>query len=361
MKAPRTLVARLALAASVLAPAAAHAGESCDHGADFRDERTLAGLTATVHCVDPDTQRARRDVALRDGVRDGPTTWYHPDTGLPERIERYRNGQRDGVWQRYDRTGRLAEETSYRDDHPTGVFRRYDPQGRVRILGWTTGGRERGARLEYDEQGRLVALHCGDRSWLAEDRSVCGFGTRSTVEFAPDRRGVQRTVQYLNGKLDGVSREIVGGRPVIERVYAAGELREERLRVGEALRAAYRVIAERGVTERYAWFSDGTQKARVRFDDGRVRTVETWWPNGRLRLQATLLDRARAQVRTYDEAGAARDAFVGRLRTLDRTLDATFDPLPDEQHAQFQDVKGVGVSSGAGTRLAATPVPRMAQ
>ncbi len=331
---PHRLLRRLARAAvpATLALACGHAlalVEDCDHGVNFSHGGTTRDMTATVRCVERDTGRPYRDVSLRDGVWDGPTTWFHPDTGRPERIEQYRGGRREGLWRRFDREGRLIEENSWHDDRQVGVYRRFDPDGRLRVLGWASGGDGAGVRLEYDEQGRLSALQCAPVSRLVEDAVPCGHSGRRETVFPPDRRGVQRSVQYLNGRLDGISRDAVDGQVVEERYDVAGEVQEVRRRIGTAMRVTMTAAPGGDPVERYTWFDDGRRKAHARFEQGRPTLIEAWWQNGEPRLQAVLHDRDRADVQTFHDTGAPNERYAGRLRRLERSLDAWFEPDGD--------------------------------
>ena len=42
--------------------------------------------------------------------------------GRKRQVERYRQGMKDGVWQRFDEPGHLIEEATYKDDKLNGPF-----------------------------------------------------------------------------------------------------------------------------------------------------------------------------------------------------------------------------------------------
>jgi antitoxin component YwqK of YwqJK toxin-antitoxin module len=184
-------------------------------------------------------------------------------------------------------------------------------------------------RLEYDATGQLIDLRCGDSPKLDVDRQPCGFAGRSTVRFAAKRGGVTRTMQYLNGKLDGTVREGDDATVTNERDYAAGELREERVGVAGALRVVFRKGPGADDSERFTHYDDGRPKAHTIARAGRVTGYESWWQNGLPKIQATLGERDTAQVRSFHDDGKPHETYAGRLRRLDRSLEAYFETNGD--------------------------------
>jgi len=92
----------------------------------------------------------------RNGVLNGESITYYPDSGKPAEILILVDGKKNGKLLKYFPDGQLMTESYYKDGMPDGNFTHYHPDGKVQIQGRYYNGRQAGEWKYFDENGKPV-------------------------------------------------------------------------------------------------------------------------------------------------------------------------------------------------------------
>lgn len=240
----------------------------------------------------PRLQRQRtlveRACVREDGTRHGPALEMTHGGRLLARGF-YREGKKEGRWQRYFRNGKLAEQISYRADKQHGPLRRYLPDGR--LLG----------RAEMTEgAGLYEALHSNGKT-AERGRIVAGERDGPWQYFRNDGERASEGI-FTRGKKHGRWRSWhQGGKLAWESSFSRGKRH-----------GPWRSFFEDGKPEKEGAFLGGKRSGAWRF----------YHRNGKLARAGTFVDGKQHGAWTlYDEAGQIqieghyqRDRRVGPWR-----------------------------------------------
>jgi len=92
----------------------------------------------------------------KNGVLEGESVTYYPDSGDPTEKVYYKNGKKDGKLLKYFPDGTLMTESYYKDGLPNGAFVHYHMDGKVQIEGSYSNGVQTGEWKYFDESGKQV-------------------------------------------------------------------------------------------------------------------------------------------------------------------------------------------------------------
>mgnify|MGYP003769478613 CR=1 FL=1 len=288
----------------VLSPALAFATRCEIGGVEVNTDNgaTTAGKTGLLKCYRPDGS-LWREQELRDGEYIGLDKRYDEDGSVHERRINAQ-GNTQGVAREFHPNGKLKSEGEYDNGRPVGVTRSYFPDGHVQALRYyEKAGTSAAVTLEYNADGSLKDLRCGKRSFLAEDKTPCGFVGESTVELHDMK-----------------------GRLVERRVYRQGEVqRIEQFGRDGRLAASVETTAQGRIERTY--HPDGKPAQEVVIRDGwKVSTTE-WYMNGKVRSRTTrepVEREARTVVDQYRDDGtpAYHEESIGERRVQSRKFAA---------------------------------------
>jgi hypothetical protein len=93
----------------------------------------------------------------RDGERDGPFVEYHR-SGRKAREGAWENGRKDGTWTIWFEEGGLEEVSTFRAGVSDGPFVAYHRSGAKRTEGRHCGGPQCGVWRTFDERGREIGV-----------------------------------------------------------------------------------------------------------------------------------------------------------------------------------------------------------
>jgi antitoxin component YwqK of YwqJK toxin-antitoxin module len=198
----------------------AWAVEDCSlNGKDINlsNGESTKGITGVVRCTDRETGTLSREIPYVNGKTSGIMKYYR---GTKKFVE-YKDGQPTQRSQEWDEQGNLVRDTlsPTREGRP---FRFYYPNGKLQHLKWLENDKPV-FWATYNQDGQLTSLLCGDKSYLKEDRDLCGFdGKPSEVKFYSSQGTLLRNSTYLNGKLVDSARFASDGRK-LETEKATGE------------------------------------------------------------------------------------------------------------------------------------------
>lgn len=92
-----------------------------------------------------------------NGILNGESNTYYPDTGEPAEIIFFKDGKKNGKLLKYFPEGNLMTESYYTDGLPDGDFTHYHPDGKVQIEGkYYKGKQVVGQWKFFDEDGNPV-------------------------------------------------------------------------------------------------------------------------------------------------------------------------------------------------------------
>lgn len=194
------------------------------------------------------------------------------------------NGNSHGAYKAFWPDGTLKQEANYDDGDVVGLSRSFHKNGQLERASFSAAGKAL-ASVEYDATGALRDFRCGDRSYLEQDRALCGFGGKAvTTPLFRNGREVER-VTFRDGK--PVESQSIGERGVVvgsRRLEADGEVR----------RTAY---------------PDGKPQSETRIVDGFIVAERTWYMNGKLRTEIVREPNerdSRATAREFRDDGTLR-------------------------------------------------------
>lgn len=91
-----------------------------------------------------------------NGILDGESSTYYPDSGKPAEIIFYKNGRKNGKLIKYFPEGQLMTESQYLNGEPIGDFIHYHPNGQIQITGKYKNGEQVGEWKYFDENGKKI-------------------------------------------------------------------------------------------------------------------------------------------------------------------------------------------------------------
>lgn len=93
----------------------------------------------------------------KDGVLNGKSISYFPKSKQPVRILNYKNGLKEGAFQKFFKNGQIMTEGTYKDDLLEGEFILYYSNGNIEQKGKYTKGVQTGKWQYFDENGQPVS------------------------------------------------------------------------------------------------------------------------------------------------------------------------------------------------------------
>lgn len=90
----------------------------------------------------------------KNGLLDGPSISYYPDSGKPFEVVTYINGLKEGAFVKYFPEGEVMTKGSYKHDTLDGDFTLYHPNGRIQVSGKYENGEQIGNWKYFDEDGK---------------------------------------------------------------------------------------------------------------------------------------------------------------------------------------------------------------
>ncbi len=91
-----------------------------------------------------------------DGVLNGESVTYYPDSGNISEIVYFKGGKKNGELLKYFPDGTLMTKSYYKDGMPDGDFIHYHMNGKVQIIGSYLNGLEVGEWKYYDKDGNEI-------------------------------------------------------------------------------------------------------------------------------------------------------------------------------------------------------------
>ncbi|MFK5856805.1 MAG: toxin-antitoxin system YwqK family antitoxin [Bacteroidota bacterium] len=91
-----------------------------------------------------------------NGIIDGESITYYPNSGKPAEIVMFKDGKKNGKLLKYFPDGILMTESHYKNGMPNGNFIHYHMDGKVQIEGVYLNGLQIGEWKYFDENGKLV-------------------------------------------------------------------------------------------------------------------------------------------------------------------------------------------------------------
>ncbi len=91
----------------------------------------------------------------KDGIKQGVTIIFYPETGRPSELTDYKNGHKNGRWIKYFPDGKVSTSGTYVNDTLQGDFRVYDINGTLIVRGQYKNALQDGVWLTYDTLGNL--------------------------------------------------------------------------------------------------------------------------------------------------------------------------------------------------------------
>ncbi len=91
-----------------------------------------------------------------NGVLNGESITYYPETGKEAEIVFFKNDKKDGSLLKYFPDGNIMTKSYYKDGSPDGNFVHYHPNGSEQIVGKYQDGIQVGEWKFYDENGKPV-------------------------------------------------------------------------------------------------------------------------------------------------------------------------------------------------------------
>ncbi len=273
---------------------------------------TTAGKTGILVCRNDDGTRMYEH-ELRDGEHIGLDRSYGFDGGMSER-QVNANGNSDGLARDFYPGGQLKSEGHYEDGDAVGLSKSFHRNGKLAVLRFhEKAGARAAVTIEYDDAGRLHALSCGDKSFLPEDRPLCGHGGK-TVETALHGRGgavvEKRTLR--DGRTLGAQGFDEAGR-LRDSMETTAKGRISRRYFENGKPASESVVEGDWVVAESEWYMNGALKAKTTTvpDERAPRVVHEYYRDtGVLREREELRGRERVRAERFDEQGARSEEFV---------------------------------------------------
>ena len=91
----------------------------------------------------------------QEGVKEGPSIIYYPESGKIFEWTTYHLGHKWGVWKKYFPDGRLSQEGFYLNDTLMGDFKVFFLNGKLQMKGSYKNGLQNGFWLFYDSTGQI--------------------------------------------------------------------------------------------------------------------------------------------------------------------------------------------------------------
>jgi antitoxin component YwqK of YwqJK toxin-antitoxin module len=293
-----TAVASLVLVTSA---ALVQARQTCtvgDKPINLDNGASTAKLTGRVVCKDLDSGKIEREIPYVNGKQEGVGVMM---TFEGKRIETtYQAGKKNGLERRYDRDGKLLEDTHFVQDHELGEGRRFFPDGKVARRVLRREPEIETLRFEYDPAGHLADLRCGSQVTLPIGRHPCHYETRTEVVrlFHPNGQ-VKETIPIVNGWREGKTERFgPDGKPLGLMTFKLGKqsgLTEERTDSGQLVRRATYLAGELdGPEEKF--FPDGKLAERTMYSHDRQQSLLRMWQNGQKRSMLTVTNAGKAEL-----------------------------------------------------------------
>lgn len=90
------------------------------------------------------------------GVKNGKSTIFFPESGEPAEIQHYKNGIKNGIWIKYFPNGTILSEGTYVNDTLEGPFKINFPNGITELEGRYSKGLQEGLWITRDTTGALT-------------------------------------------------------------------------------------------------------------------------------------------------------------------------------------------------------------
>lgn len=309
----RTSIAAFVLAALPVSPLALAKQCTLD-GEDVNPDNgaTMAGRTGLLVCLHDDG-RKMYEHEYRNGEHIGLERTWGFDGGMTER-QVNASGNSEGPARELYPDGTVKLEATYRDGDAIGLSRSFHENARLAALRFhETAGERAAVTIEFDDTGALSGLACGTRSYIPEDRAVCGFDGRQ-VEVSLHRRGkvagkrVLRDGRVLRmdslddaGRLVESSQTTANGR-ITRRWYESGQ------------KAAEAIVADDRVVSESEWYMNGAPKSKTTIDPKDERNPrivsERYRDTGKLEQREERVGRRLVRRELFDESGTRSEEFV---------------------------------------------------
>ena len=91
-----------------------------------------------------------------NGVLNGESITYYPNTGQATEVAMFKNGKMNGYLRKFFPDGKIMTESYYKNGLPDGPFIHYHMDGKVQIEGGYVNGIQTGDWKYFDENGNQV-------------------------------------------------------------------------------------------------------------------------------------------------------------------------------------------------------------
>lgn len=294
------------------------------------DGNSTQGKTGIVRCYDVDSNLLTREEEFRNGREEGLMRYYEKGK-LVKEFSVNAKGNKHGRSREFTENGLVLLEEYYNNSDRTGLVRKFYPNGQIRRISAHVPSQGEQAFAEFTSQNQLAELNCGNEPWLTpvvDDRKLCGFSGRSSVELFKENgrkwavneyelgKRVRQEILFDNGKPEIIS-ETQGNTTIKRTISKDGVKRKEETRKegrdGGILRE--QEFSERGsLTLERQWldhqlvmentfYLNGqphTQEKYTTQDGKRILTSSTYHDNGKL-----------ASEGSYSESGRYGRSAIG--------------------------------------------------
>lgn len=215
---------------------------------------------------------------IRQGKHIGREVTYDNAGGKVEQSVDER-GQPQGAVKRYAPTGALLSEQTYVNGQPAGKRVSYFPNGKPERIGWWENGRLV-FDVKYLADGGVASLLCGDRPYVDEAASLCGFNGQPSQVAMNGASDKARTVSYANGKLRAQTATDSGGAPLLDETVDGDTVRSKSYYPNGKLKL--QTSTKGGMPEgmEYEYFQSGQAARQTLWKDGERMAEDLFYQNG---------------------------------------------------------------------------------
>jgi antitoxin component YwqK of YwqJK toxin-antitoxin module len=272
------------------------------------------------------------ETTFRAGQPEGPG-WY-TDYNNQKLEVRWKGEVVDGPVKVFDKTGALECTMTVTLGKAEGVVRELWPSGKLKRTTLFKAGEATGPTLGLTEDGKVFELTCGEASFTAEDRKLCGFeGGVSTVQFVqPDGRPRAYLARYQKGVL--LEEETVDeqGRPMV-RKHAGDQVNVTRKFENGKTYRSYSTVKGDYDGDFKEWTAEGQVVEESKYAKGRVVSRTRYYQNGKPKQELAVDPKSGViTAKDFYDTGTPKKTGTYQPCRNDRCLDW---PTPDGTVKEF--------------------------